>query len=77
MTDYLQYGAMGLLALSMAGIYQLLRMFLAGFLASFRDLVTTVKEIVPALHDMKATNDSIVESLRTKPCIAEYARGRS
>lgn len=77
MSDYLQYGAMGLLALAMAGIYQLLRMFLTSFLASFHDLVATVKEIVPALHEMKNANDAIVSELRNKPCIAEYSKGRT
>lgn len=71
MSDYLQYGALGLLAAVMVGIYQLLRMFLVSFLESFKDLVATVKAIVPALLDVKAETSGLRNDINSRPCIAK------
>lgn len=71
MSDYLQYGALGLLAIVMVGIYQLLRMFLISFLESFRDLVQTVKAIIPALLDVKSETSGLRNDINSRPCIAK------
>ena len=81
MTDLpamLQYGALGLLGVTLFGIYLVGKMlvgvistFLARFATSFDDLVKTVKEIVPALVELKIETAGLRSDINSRPCIAK------
>ena len=71
MADYLQYGALGVVVIMLIGIYQLTKLFVTNFLESFKDLVATVKAIVPVLGDVKNETAGLRMDINSRPCIAK------
>lgn len=73
MTEYLQYGALGVLTLVLSGIFVLGKMFLKNFLNNFNILTVAIQEINPTLkemskglHEQKTSTDTLTETMRKK-----------
>jgi hypothetical protein len=78
MTEYLQYGALGVLALVLVGIFVLAKMFMKSFIKNFTDLIQSVREIPVAMKELsghvREQNKNLTEQKKSMDILSETIR---